>query len=364
MTKKTSLLYIMGVDWSWIRQRPHILAQELDKKFDTTVLYPTYLTRPWRRQKRTQKPKRCKAVFQIPFESQAPLLGRMEEKIMKRAFADADKYDMIWLCAPAYYKYVPQNYRGTVIYDCMDDNVKLQPNTVLAQRMRDNQQALWDRADLVFVTSQYLMDHLPEPVKGKAALVRNGTDARRQAMQGARPDRKSYVLGYIGTISEWFDFDLVEACLQKFSELKFELYGPAVVRVPAINGLCCKGVIEHGEIAQATKHVDCLMMPFVVNDIVLAVDPVKLYEYISMGKCIISVEYPEVERFEPYVYFYKTKEQLLALLKMLVARGFPPKYNAGMQQQFLDRNGWNERVNVICLEIDKCRCAKRSPIKE
>ena len=49
MNKKYKILYFMNVDWCWIRQRPHILAQLLDTKYDLTVLYPDYLTRPWRK---------------------------------------------------------------------------------------------------------------------------------------------------------------------------------------------------------------------------------------------------------------------------------------------------------------------------
>lgn len=54
-----------------------------------------------------------------------------------------------------------------------------------------------------------------------------------------------------------------------------------------------------------SRNMDCLIMPFILNDIISDVDPVKLYEYISMGKNIISVKYREVKRFEKFVYFYR-----------------------------------------------------------
>ena len=33
------MVYEMNVEWNWIKQRPHFLAEELAKYFDITVLY-------------------------------------------------------------------------------------------------------------------------------------------------------------------------------------------------------------------------------------------------------------------------------------------------------------------------------------
>ena len=39
MSRKENLIYIMHVDWNWIKQRPHFLAEELNKYFNVKVLY-------------------------------------------------------------------------------------------------------------------------------------------------------------------------------------------------------------------------------------------------------------------------------------------------------------------------------------
>ena len=33
------ILYFMGVDWYWIKQRPQILAEYLAQDYDVTVVY-------------------------------------------------------------------------------------------------------------------------------------------------------------------------------------------------------------------------------------------------------------------------------------------------------------------------------------
>ena len=48
------------------------------------------------------------------------------------------------------------------------------------------------------------------------------------------------------------------------------------------------------------------MMPFILNELIESVDPVKLYEYINFEKNIICIKYDEILRFKDFVYFYNT----------------------------------------------------------
>lgn len=342
----------MNVDWSWIRQRPHILAQELDEIYDVTVLYPSYITRPWRKQYKTKKTKRCIPIFQIPFEDKIPILEQIEEKIIKAKIGNIYEYEMLWFSSPVYAKYIPEDYKGLVIYDDMDDNVALQVDSVKAKRVSDGQDLLFEKADIVFVTSENLKMRLPAKVKEKAYLVRNGSCVDLiEAVQKPNPKKEKAHIGYLGTISEWFDFELIEKCIEKNKDIIFDLFGPNLVTVPKNEHIISHGIIEHSEIATALKDMDCLIMPFVLNEIVLAVDPVKLYEYIGLGKCIVSIRYPEVERFEEFVYFYEDETSFLELMRKLKDEGFPPKYNEAKQKAFLADNSWKQRIKEIRNEI-------------
>ena len=75
------------------------------------------------------------------------------------------------------------------------------------------------------------------------------------------------------------------------------------------------GVLEHERLWEAAEQTDAMIMPFKVNPIIEAVDPVKLYEYINMGKAVIAPYYKEIERFRPYVYFYWDETSFFQLLK-------------------------------------------------
>ena len=88
-------------------------------------------------------------------------------------------------------------------------------------------------------------------------------------------------------------------------------------------------------------------MPFKINEIIEDVDPVKLYEYISMGKTIISVYYDEIKRFDPYVYFYSTTNQYCDVLEKIINCEAGCKYDKGMQKKFLQDNTWDVRYQEM-----------------
>ena len=369
---RRKLLYIMSVDWNWIAQRPHFLALELDKYFDVTVAYPRFLYRPWKGQEHVKAPGKCLGVPQIPFQERSNVLRDLGTLVFRGYVGNLNSYDFVWLGTPMFARLLPKGYSGTVIYDYMDDIAALQSDSSVAEYVKKAHRKLLVRADHIFVTSDYLMSGLEKKYRKKASLLRNAfrdqstADGSRKRKSISKKDfLENYStanvkknrsgkkepektgdrirLGYVGTISAWMDFKLLLDSLDRFSKIEYHLWGPAGISIPVHERIFYHNVIEHDQIEDAVNGLDCLIMPFIVNQVVLAVDPVKLYEYISFGKNIISVHYPEVARFEPYIWFYESEKEFFELLQDLIINKLKIKYDRKMQQAFLAENSWNER---------------------
>ena len=305
---KKKILYFMSVDWNWIAQRPHFMALELSKCFDVTVLYPRFLYRPWKAQQNIKSPERCFGVPQIPFQEKNRVLQSVSNALFRKYIGDIYSYDVIWLGTPMFTRLIPDDYRGIVVYDYMDDIAALQSSKKVAAYVKKMNDKLVKRADLIMVTSLYLLNKLDESLREKAHLIRNAyrkadsgretalyeNTSERAFIQSSSLGRSVVKMGYVGTISGWMDFRLILNSLKKYSNLECHMWGPARTAIPEHERLICHGVIEHDQIEEAVQDMDCLIMPFQVNDIVMAVDPVKLYEYISFGKNTICVAYPEL----------------------------------------------------------------------
>lgn len=342
------MLYFMGVEWNWIFQRPHIFALELEKEYDLTVVCPKQLIHP--KHQNNPLPKRLKELFQIPFQEKKSLIGAVAWKLHTSILGDLSQYDVIWVGYPLFGRYIPEDYQGKVVYDCMDNFEAMYSDRKEKnlQRVCREELNLLKRADVVFASSLKLKEKLLSMNPGKEIfIIRNGYGNIDLVTPEPAKEKKEYVLGYIGTISEWFDNDVVIGSLEKYSEIRYNLIGPVENRLIKEERVVYSGVVEHKELSTCVEKLDCLIMPFEINDITLYVDPVKLYEYIAWGKCIIAGWYPEVDRFGEFVYFYHDKQEYIDLIGKLIKKGFPPKFTEEMQKRFLERNSWNARLQMV-----------------
>lgn len=349
---KKKLLYIMGIDWNWIYQRPQVLAEKLSRDYDVTVLFPRSLLRI----AGLPRPKRQGISFRIlwtlPFQEKNPLIGVLSRCLNAAALRGVGKFDLIYIGYPVYARYIPSGFRGKVIYDCMDDHDLLYPDRKRVEKVMASERLLIQSCSLMLVSSLRLKEKA-DALAGweKSVLLRNAPGIETVYPPKISGKKAGYILCYIGTIAEWFDYDLLAYSLECCPNIQYRLIGPCGSR-KSMPGISYGGVMGREELAESAHDMDCLIMPFVLTPLVEAVDPVKLYEYIALGKCIISIYYPEIERFRDYVYFYHTKEEYIFLLRDLSDQGFAPKYDRKMQAEFLADNTWEKRYQVLRKQME------------
>ena len=348
-----NIVYVMQVDWNWIKQRPHFIAEELGKTHRITVMYQHRYSRTGY-QKRDAGGLDIRPIYVIPKGDRFPILRSINRKIKEAAIrrqVRKTQADCLYLTFPDQVGAIPANFSGKVIYDCMDNHPAFLPDPVQRAKLERQEAALMERASDVLVSSEKLMemllDRYGQSHAGKLTLVRNGYNGQLlDISRQTAPIREPYTLAYFGTISSWFNFDFVIRSLEDFPNLQYLLMGPADAQIPQHPRLQYIGTVEHSQLQEVTKDAGCLIMPFVRNEIIDAVDPVKLYEYINFNKNILCIRYPEVERFEPFVYFYTDYENYRSQLSALM-EGDRVKYATDQREQFLLENSWESRVATI-----------------
>ena len=342
------VIYFMGVDWGWIFQRPHIIADFLDKEVDLTVVCTK---QPFAKNRQNNvRPNHLIELVQIPFQEKIWIMGVIARAYNRYKVQSLKDYDIIWIGYPMFERMIPKEYVGKIVYDCMDNFEAIYPDQSKRgiAKISDAEKRLLGKSDIVFASSQKLIEKLNNCISKKIYLVRNGYIKEKISEPRSMKKKDKYVLGYIGTVSEWFDFDTISNSLLILSNIEYRIIGPVVTdRISSCDKIVYEGVVEHSDLVESVEEIDCLIMPFVVNDIIQYVDPVKLYEYISWGRCIVACWYPEIDRFEDFVYFYHNKDEYVEIIKELISNGFMPKYTKRQQIEFLNSNSWNDRFAQI-----------------
>jgi teichuronic acid biosynthesis glycosyltransferase TuaH len=349
MTKKR-ILYLMHVDWRWIKQRPHILAEGLQQSFEVLVAHRAYLD-SFRYPQNKSAIRRAKL---IPWLDRGGAFWHHSDAFLNRArvglLIQQFQPDLIWVCFPSLLAYIPPQAKHIpVVYDCMDLDIGFYDNPndqTYIQKIGDE---TLNRAALVVCSSMYLEQNVQQRYRlAKTLLVRNGIQqAWLKNQQNFTPAKKPFRLGYFGTIAPWFDWEMMLRVLEQLPELHLEMIGPNHTRTITHPRVKYTGVIAHAELPHTIQNMDGFVMPFVKSDLIQGVDPVKLYEYLSTGKEVFAVSYPEIDRFDSFVHLYTSEQHLITLLRQWQSGTLEVKNDPTRTTLFLEDNTWEQRIQVL-----------------
>lgn len=213
-----------------------------------------------------------------------------------------------------------------VVYDCMDEWNSfpgMKPQLLAAE------ERLVTEADLVTVSAGRLL----EKWRGRNArveLIRNAADFVRfsaPVSESALEDVKHPIAGYFGAIASWFDVELLTRVATERPGYSFVLIGGVfdvdVRPLEQLPNVRLLGQQPYERMPAYLHAFDVCIIPFVVDEITAATDPVKFYEYISQGKPVVSTHMPELEAYRDVVSLAEDAEDFVRKLDLAMAEDDP-----------------------------------------
>lgn len=120
------------------------------------------------------------------------------------------------------------------------------------------------------------------------------------------------IVGYFGDIDEKIiDMELLEAVVRRLPECRFVFVGGSSVdtsRLGARPNVTMVPRRPYDAIPHYGKCFDVAIMPFLRNDWIECCNPIKLKEYLALGKPVVSTPFSELEHYNGQVYCASTAE--------------------------------------------------------
>ncbi len=353
----THLIYVMNVPWTWLKQRPHFLALYLSIEIPVKIIYRANLFQPVEKAK--DYPENIRRIIQLPL-TRFSFISFINDIIFKMQMrSELTQASHILFQSPHDYQ-VLKNYLSAdvkVIYDCMDDLIEFKYNSISGvERLKIEESAICRRSDFIFSSSNYLKNKIANRNNCKVypEVLNNAVDVgfvESAFIQKTKTESTEFLdLYYVGTIAEWFDFNLIIDALTNFVNIRFILVGATVVKIPSHERLIFLGRIDHGKLSNLIKKANALIMPFKITELVKSVNPVKLYEYISLNVPIITCDYQEISIFENFVYRYKTNQDFFNLIDKLLNKELVVR-SEHERRSFLMMNTWESRAKQMVNKI-------------
>lgn len=356
----------MHISWGWIKQRPQFIAEELAKTCEVDVYY-----RMSNHNKKGENPSFSDGNLQVKGFRNLPLERltfiplsfsyKINKLIWKTMRIDINSYDYIWVTDPVLwwlFKDAINTDKTKLIYDCMDDYSAFpyMDNYPKYKFFNEKYEKLiLQKADFVFCSANALKMKLYERygINRKYFIVNNAItkDIETYEQQNKDLNLPKNSLVYIGTVSEWFDFGYTLKALDEFPDLHVVLYGPKRLDIiPEHERLEFRGTIPHSQLLAVMNKAKALFMPFVVNELIESVNPVKLYEYIYSGKPILASKYGETDFFSDYITLYSNYTEFRNFIQNFI---FSDSHlDKERMQRFALNNTWEARTKSLLKIIE------------
>jgi len=362
------MIYLSPVPWASFSQRPHHFVNWYHQQTGAPVLwidpYPTRLPMlsdfkrkpPVAGQQNVSVPPwlQVRKPHSLPIEplpGSAVLLKRLWQNLLREAATfSAQAPCTVCVGKPSelalqLLALVPESH---AIYDAMDDFPAFYQG--LSHRAMTRRQAqLIQRVDKVLASSSPLHDKL-RGMTGQIELALNACE-----MQGLAPVEsldlgpKQQVLGYVGTLGRWFDWDLVIALAQANPGNQIRLIGPLFTAVPRVLPANIELLPEcsHASAVAAMATFSVGLIPFKLNRLTASVDPIKYYEYRALGLPVISTRFGEMalRDREPGVWIVDEDTDL----RKTTVEALASRNDRSAVERFREAHRWARRFSAINL---------------
>lgn len=249
------------------------------------------------------------------------MLKRQLWKIIKKASPGIEDMVMV-LHRPELHFLIGYLGEAGSIYDCCDDHsLTSNMNSLKVAGNLERERILAEKSSFIIATCSKLYRRNAK-YNPNTYIIENGFD-----FDGAIRDKeidtylkgiKKPIIGYIGIIRGWIDYELLEFLLSEYPDYSFvfvgEVYKDSVKTFEVLSGkyrnLFLPGRVPYKSLPSAMEYFDVGVIPFRMNEFMESVNPNKFYEMISCGVAVVSTNIGDLkEKYSSICAIADTKEE-------------------------------------------------------
>lgn len=262
-----------------------------------------------------------------------------------------------------------------ILYEYLDEIHELISGQEIPAAIRRRHEALLkDERCLVITTADKLYRDVQAHRTRNFALVTNGVEFSHFSHAFSRAEMPAAlaplvnsgrkIIGYFGALASWFDYELVLRVVRERPNYDVVLIGfdydgsSQPYRLDKEPRLHTIGPIDYRDLPRHACWFDVATIPFRINAITESTSPIKLFEYMALGKPIVTTDMPECRKYESVLVAH-SHDEFLRQLDRAVALGGDADYQAVLRREAL-ANTWEAKAAEIAALIKANLSAGRS----
>ncbi len=259
---------------------------------------------------------------------------RLLRRDLRRALARLGwQPDVLWTYWPHTAYLIGRLGERVAVYHCIDDFAAVGYPLTTRRAIARMEAEQCRKVDVIFARTEGLAA-AKRPFNPNTYLLPGGVDtAHFDPARVAAPPAEVAALprpriGLVGTMDDRVDVELLTHCAQGSPGVTFVLVGPVKrhrVDVGPLEDLPNVHLLPpcpYDTVPAIVAALDVCLIPYRVNPYTEGLSPLKLYEYLAMGKPVVATDLPYLRREAAHIRIARTPEEFLAAVRQALAH--PP----------------------------------------
>ena len=265
--------------------------------------------------------------------------------------------DIIWVACPGAAAAALKLPHEKLVYQ-RSDRYEEFPG-VDSKQIRRCDQLLKEHADLVIYVNRELLVQEKAECR-KAIFLGHGVDyevfANANGNQYVPEEMKQIprpIIGFYGGLDEHTtDIPLIAKIADLLRNLSIVVIGSSNVDLSVLSSRKNVHLLQqktYEQIPHYGKCFDAAIMPWRQNRWIEACNPIKLKEYLALGKPVISTPFPELEEYNDIVYVAKTPETFAECVKRALEEDCSERVAA--RRRRVQDSSWDSKAELVLSQL-------------
>lgn len=252
-----------------------------------------------------------------------------------------------------------QSRGDRILYEYIDEIDERVMGNIPAFVWERHAALLRDESVYVTASADKLLNQVIEVRSQRYALVTNGVDIAHflirnvSSPEALKPilQRGKPIIGFYGAMAPWVDFALLRAVADTGS-YSVCLIGPlhlmdqfSETGLHGHSDIHYLGPVAYDQLPSYAAHFDICTIPFLLNDMTDCVSPVKLFEYMALGKPIVTTNMQECRKYKSVVVA-TSHADFIAKLDGALRGEFDQSHYRFLRQE-AEENSWSGKAYQV-----------------
>lgn len=263
---------------------------------------------------------------------------------------------LVWSYYPLEIGYLSRLSADLKVFDAVDDWSLHASYQKQALALKRNYKKIDASADLIFTVTEELKSLFSN--KEKVFCLPNAADLKHYQKEFTVLNRDigdlpHPIIGYLGTIQDRLDLDLIDFLAKKNPASSIVLVGPvwheSIKEKLAINAnVRFLGKKSYDEAPMYISQFDVAIVPHKTDAFSKTTNPMKIFDYLACGKPVVSTLSADLSIFGNLIYAANDYEEFNKMISRCLDED--KEINALKRREFVSEHSWQKRVEKM-LEI-------------